>query len=101
MTDCVQCIFVVVEQFCHKPLSSFHVFLDSSKLRHCLRRKLADEKKALFQEIQKYNCLVQASATNIDAAMVEHSLTGEHCVPNMAMGGSWQRYVSFKCFIRI
>jgi len=74
------CIFVVVEQFCHKPLSSFHVFLDSSKLRHRLRRKLAEEKKALFEEIQKYNFLVQAFATNIDAATVEHSLTGESTV---------------------
>ncbi|XP_062257833.1 uncharacterized protein LOC133966820 [Platichthys flesus] len=52
---------------------------DSSKIRHGLRRKMAEEKKALFQEIQNYNLLVQASAT-IDAAMVEHSLTGESTV---------------------
>ncbi|XP_073670531.1 uncharacterized protein [Paramisgurnus dabryanus] len=47
---------------------------DSSKLRHRLRRKLAEDKKLLLQEIQKYNDLVLDSATNIiDLAVVEHS----------------------------
>ncbi|XP_060743303.1 uncharacterized protein LOC132857349 [Tachysurus vachellii] len=50
---------------------------DSSKFRHRLRRKLAEGKKLLLQEIQKYNGLVQDSATNIDVATVEHSLNGE------------------------
>ncbi|XP_060721178.1 uncharacterized protein LOC132842472 isoform X3 [Tachysurus vachellii] len=50
---------------------------DSSKFRHRLRRKLAEDKKLLLQEIQKYNGLVQDSATNIDVATVEHSLNGE------------------------
>nr|XP_055052070.1 uncharacterized protein LOC129437774 isoform X2 [Misgurnus anguillicaudatus] len=54
---------------------------DSSKLRHRLRRKLAEDKKLLLQEIQKYNDLVLDSATNIiDLAVVEHSLTGESSV---------------------
>ncbi|KAI9520655.1 hypothetical protein NQZ68_015575 [Dissostichus eleginoides] len=48
---------------------------DSSKLRHRLRRKLADDKKRLNQEILKYNQLVHDSARGIDAA-VEHSLSG-------------------------
>lgn len=52
------------------------VFLDSSKLRHRLQRKLAEDKK-LLQEIEKYKGLVLDSATNIDVAVVEHSLTGE------------------------
>ncbi|XP_030202201.1 uncharacterized protein LOC115535279 [Gadus morhua] len=51
---------------------------DSNKLRHRLRRKLAEEKKLLFQEIQKHNKL--DSAANIDAAVVEHSLSGESTV---------------------
>ncbi|XP_077051713.1 uncharacterized protein LOC143701906 isoform X1 [Siphateles boraxobius] len=50
---------------------------DSSKFRHRLRRKLAEDKKLLLQEIQKYNDLVLESATTIDVAVVEHSLTGE------------------------
>ncbi|KAK9970282.1 hypothetical protein ABG768_026237 [Culter alburnus] len=45
-----------------------------------LRRKLAEDKKLLLQEIQKYNGLVLDSATNIDVAAVEHSLTGESSV---------------------
>ncbi|KAK1896646.1 putative protein YveK [Dissostichus eleginoides] len=49
---------------------------DSSKLRHRLRRKLADEKKRLNQEILKYNQLVHDSARGIDVAAVEHSLSG-------------------------
>ncbi|KAK9981838.1 hypothetical protein ABG768_001362 [Culter alburnus] len=53
---------------------------DSSKFRHCLRRKLAEDKKLLLQEIQEYNGLVPDSATNIDVAAVEHSLTGESSV---------------------
>ncbi|GAA6102338.1 uncharacterized protein LOC113647498 isoform X1 [Tachysurus ichikawai] len=50
---------------------------DSSKFRHRLRRKLAEDKKHLLQDIQKYNGLVQA---NIDVATVEHSLNGESSV---------------------
>ncbi|XP_052468601.1 uncharacterized protein LOC128025983 isoform X2 [Carassius gibelio] len=53
---------------------------DSSKFRHRLRRKLAEDKKLLLQEIQKYNDLVLESATTIDVAVVEHSLTGENTV---------------------
>ncbi|XP_067269595.1 uncharacterized protein [Pseudorasbora parva] len=53
---------------------------DSSKIRHRLRRKLAEDKKLLLQEIQKYNDHVLDSATNIDIAVVEHSLTGESTV---------------------
>ncbi|XP_028977260.2 uncharacterized protein LOC105009293 isoform X5 [Esox lucius] len=53
---------------------------DSSKFRHRLRRKLAEDKKLLLQEIQKYNNLVLESATTIDVALVEHSLTGESTV---------------------
>ncbi|XP_057217747.1 uncharacterized protein LOC130571061 isoform X3 [Triplophysa rosa] len=53
---------------------------DSSKLRHRLRRKLAEDKKLLLHEIEKYNGLVLDSATNIDVAVVEHSLTGESTV---------------------
>ncbi|XP_050957788.1 uncharacterized protein LOC127158862 [Labeo rohita] len=53
---------------------------DSSKLRHRLRRKLAEDKKLLLQEIDKYNGLVLNTATNIDVAVVEHSLTGESTV---------------------
>ncbi|CAM4513258.1 unnamed protein product [Leuciscus chuanchicus] len=53
---------------------------DSSKFRHRLRRKLAEDKKLLLQEIQKYNDLVLESATTIDVAVVEHSLTGESTV---------------------
>ncbi|KAI9544896.1 hypothetical protein NQZ68_041836 [Dissostichus eleginoides] len=49
---------------------------DSSKLRHRLRRKLADDKKRLNQEILKYNLLVHDSARGIDVAAVEHSLSG-------------------------
>ncbi|KAI4811121.1 hypothetical protein KUCAC02_014040 [Chaenocephalus aceratus] len=49
---------------------------DSSKLRHRLRRKLADDKKRLNQEILKYNQLVHDSARGIDVAAVEHSLSG-------------------------
>ncbi|CAL8294689.1 unnamed protein product [Arctogadus glacialis] len=51
---------------------------DSNKLRHRLRRKLAEDKKLLLQEIQKHNKL--DSAENIDAAVVEHSLSGESTV---------------------
>ncbi|KAF4100907.1 hypothetical protein G5714_019103 [Onychostoma macrolepis] len=53
---------------------------DSSKLRHRLRRKLAEDKKLLLQEIEKYNSLVLDSATNTDVAVVERSLTGESTV---------------------
>ncbi|XP_056092620.1 uncharacterized protein LOC130071774 [Rhinichthys klamathensis goyatoka] len=53
---------------------------DSSKFRHRLRRKLAEDKKLLLQEINKYNDLVLHTATNIDVAVVEHSLTGESTV---------------------
>ncbi|XP_057217739.1 uncharacterized protein LOC130571061 isoform X2 [Triplophysa rosa] len=53
---------------------------NSSKLRHRLRRKLAEDKKLLLHEIEKYNGLVLDSATNIDVAVVEHSLTGESTV---------------------
>ncbi|XP_073703293.1 GTPase IMAP family member 8-like [Garra rufa] len=49
----------------------------SSKLRHRLQRKLAEDKRLLLQEIEKYNGLVLDSATNIDVAVAEHSLTGE------------------------
>ncbi|KAI4806439.1 hypothetical protein KUCAC02_017264 [Chaenocephalus aceratus] len=49
---------------------------DSSKLRHRLRRKLADDKKRLNQEILKYNQLVHDSARGIDVAAVEHSPSG-------------------------
>ncbi|KAI9525701.1 hypothetical protein NQZ68_006250 [Dissostichus eleginoides] len=49
---------------------------DSSKLRLRLRRKLADDKKRLNQEILKYNQLVHDSARGIDVAAVEHSLSG-------------------------
>ncbi|KAK1880172.1 Transducer of Cdc42-dependent actin assembly protein 1 like [Dissostichus eleginoides] len=41
-----------------------------------LRRKLADDKKRLNQEILKYNQLVHDSARGIDVAAVEHSLSG-------------------------
>ncbi|KAL0156519.1 hypothetical protein M9458_045417, partial [Cirrhinus mrigala] len=51
-----------------------------SKFRHRLRRKLAEDKKLLLQEIKKYNGLVLDSASNIDVAVVEHSLTGESTV---------------------
>ncbi|XP_050974976.1 uncharacterized protein LOC127170781 [Labeo rohita] len=53
---------------------------DSSKFRHRLQRKLAEDKKLLLQEIEKYNGLVLDSASNIDVAVVEHSLTGESTV---------------------
>ncbi|XP_051951403.1 uncharacterized protein LOC127621730 [Xyrauchen texanus] len=53
---------------------------DSSKFRHRLRRKLAEDKKFLLQEIQKYNDLVLESATTFDVAVVEYSLTGESTV---------------------
>ncbi|CAL8255602.1 unnamed protein product [Gadus morhua 'NCC'] len=53
------------------------VILDSNKLCHRLRRKLAEDKKLLLQEIQKHNKL--DSAANIDAAVVEHSLSGALC----------------------
>ncbi|KAL1268491.1 hypothetical protein QQF64_033854, partial [Cirrhinus molitorella] len=53
---------------------------DSSKLRHHLRRKLAEDKKLLLQETEKYNSLGLDSATNIDVAVVENSLTGESTV---------------------
>ncbi|KAI9525227.1 hypothetical protein NQZ68_009907 [Dissostichus eleginoides] len=49
---------------------------DSSKLRHRLRRKLADDTERLNQEILKYNQLVHDSARSIDVAAVEHSLSG-------------------------
>ncbi|XP_033937549.1 uncharacterized protein [Pseudochaenichthys georgianus] len=49
---------------------------DSSKLRHRLRRKLADDNKRLNQEILKYNQLVHDSARGIDVAALEHSLSG-------------------------
>ncbi|KAL0183518.1 hypothetical protein M9458_019214, partial [Cirrhinus mrigala] len=52
----------------------------SSKFRHRLQRKLAEDKKLLLQEIEKYNGLVLDSASNIDEAVVEHSLTGESTV---------------------
>ncbi|KAI4811394.1 hypothetical protein KUCAC02_014304 [Chaenocephalus aceratus] len=55
---------------------SFYRQNDSSKLRHRLRRKLADDKKRLNQEILKYNQLVHDSARGIDVAAVEHSLSG-------------------------
>ncbi|XP_040908299.1 uncharacterized protein LOC121191220 isoform X2 [Toxotes jaculatrix] len=48
---------------------------DSSKLRHRLRRKLGEDKKRLFQQIQSYNALVPDSA--IDVAVVEDSFTGD------------------------
>ncbi|KAI9532247.1 hypothetical protein NQZ68_033872 [Dissostichus eleginoides] len=50
--------------------------VSTSKLRHRLRRKLADDKKRLNQEILKYNLLVHDSARGIDVAAVEHSLSG-------------------------
>ncbi|KAF4098004.1 hypothetical protein G5714_022012 [Onychostoma macrolepis] len=53
---------------------------DSSKLRHRLRRKLAEDKKLLLQETEKYSGLVLDSATNTDVAVVERSLTGESTV---------------------
>ncbi|KAI4799323.1 hypothetical protein KUCAC02_017022 [Chaenocephalus aceratus] len=49
---------------------------DSSKLRHRLRRKLADDKKRLNQEILKYKQLVHDSARGIDVAALEHSPSG-------------------------
>ncbi|KAK2834617.1 hypothetical protein Q7C36_015318 [Tachysurus vachellii] len=61
---------------------------DSSKFRHRLRRKLAEDKKLLLQEIQKYNGLVQDSATNIDVATVEHSLNGES---NVSQIWPWEK----------
>ncbi|XP_041640498.1 uncharacterized protein LOC121508067 isoform X2 [Cheilinus undulatus] len=50
---------------------------DSSKIRHRLRRKLAEDKKLLIQEVQKYNNLALHSASKIDESIVEHSLTGD------------------------
>ncbi|KAI9537927.1 hypothetical protein NQZ68_020910 [Dissostichus eleginoides] len=50
--------------------------VSTSKLRHRLRRKLADDKKRLNKEILKYNQLVHDSARGIDVAAVEHSLSG-------------------------
>lgn len=77
-------------------------FLDSSKLRHRLRRKLAEDKKLILQEIEKYNGLVLDSATNIDVAVVEHSLTGESTVSQI---WPWEVHGSgmsvFRCFTRI
>ncbi len=74
-------------------------FLDSSKLRHHLRRKLAEDKKILLQEIEKLNGLVLDSATNIDVAVVEHSLTGESTVSQI---WPWEVHGSgtsvFRCF---
>ncbi|KAI4803000.1 hypothetical protein KUCAC02_006563 [Chaenocephalus aceratus] len=49
---------------------------DSSKLCHRLRRKLADDKKRLNQEILKYKQLVHDSARGIDVAALEHSPSG-------------------------
>ncbi len=74
------------------------VLLDSSKLCHCLRRKLAEDKN-LLQEIEKFNGLVLDSATNIDLAVVEHSLTGESTVSQIWL---WEVHGSgtsvFRCF---
>lgn len=93
--------FFLVEQS-QTSIPVLHVFLDSSKLRHRLRRKLAEDKKLLLQEIQKYNGLVLDSATNIDLAVVEHSLTGEHSVSQI---WPWEVHGSamsvFRCFSRI
>ncbi|CAL8234900.1 unnamed protein product [Boreogadus saida] len=58
--------------------SSCSLQFTTNKLRHRLRRKLAADKKLLLQEIQRHNKL--DSAANIDAAVVEHSLSGESTV---------------------
>ncbi|KAF3842479.1 hypothetical protein F7725_024430 [Dissostichus mawsoni] len=71
---------------------------DSSKLRHRLRRKLADDKKRLNQEILKYNQLVHDSARGIDVAAVEHSLSGGSIMSALWLGSSWHGYVSFQIF---
>ncbi len=90
-------ISFLVEQCCYKPVPP--VFLDSSKLRHRLRRKLVEDKKILLQEIEKFNGLVLDSATNIDVAVVEHSLTGESTVSQI---WPWEVHGSgtsvFRCF---
>ncbi|XP_058624139.1 uncharacterized protein LOC131535024 isoform X2 [Onychostoma macrolepis] len=70
---------------------------DSSKLRHRLRRKLAEDKKLLLQEIEKYNSLVLDSATNIDVAVVEHSLTGESTVSQIWL---WEVHGSANILIK-
>ncbi|CAK6975960.1 uncharacterized protein LOC115539225 isoform X6 [Scomber scombrus] len=51
---------------------------DSNKLRHRLRRNLDGDKKLLLQAIHNFNEL--DSAAQIDAAVVEHSLSGESTV---------------------
>lgn len=56
-----------------------YVSLDSSKLRHRLRRKLGEDKKLLLQEMQRYNALVPDSAA-IDVTVVENAFTGESTV---------------------
>ncbi|KAF4098016.1 hypothetical protein G5714_022024 [Onychostoma macrolepis] len=61
---------------------------DSSMLCHRLRRKLADDKKLLLQETEKYSGLVLDSATNTDVAVVEHSLTGIYGRGRQGEGGT-------------
>ncbi|KAJ8272494.1 hypothetical protein GJAV_G00089800 [Gymnothorax javanicus] len=48
---------------------------DSNKIRHRLRRKLADDKKRLMMEIGRYNCLNHEEP--IDLAVVEQALAGQ------------------------
>ncbi|KAI9525158.1 hypothetical protein NQZ68_009356 [Dissostichus eleginoides] len=71
---------------------------DSSKLRHRLRRKLADYKKRLKQEILKYNQLVHDSARGIDVAAVEHSLSGGSI---MSALWPWEVHGMGMCFLGI
>ncbi|XP_051980811.1 uncharacterized protein LOC127642151 [Xyrauchen texanus] len=53
---------------------------DSSKFQPSPSKEAGRRQKLLLQEIQKYNDLVLESATTIDVAVVEHSLTGESTV---------------------
>ncbi len=59
-------------------------FLESSKFHHRLQKKLAENKRLLLQE--KFSGLVLDSATNIDVAVVEHSLQRALCLESIRDG---------------
>ncbi|KAB5576829.1 hypothetical protein PHYPO_G00203020 [Pangasianodon hypophthalmus] len=79
-------------------------------------RKLGEDKNLLLQEIEKYNGLIH-SATNIDVAVVEHSLTGEStvsqiwpwevhgsdrgCSIKVDKGKAWLRNIAGKSFSKV
>ncbi|KAF4094497.1 hypothetical protein G5714_024617 [Onychostoma macrolepis] len=85
---------------CYKPHTSCH-FLSKIILAP-QGRKLAEDKKLLLQETEKYSGLVLDSATNTDVAVVERSLTGESTVSQI---WPWEVQGSgtsvSRCFTRI